>query len=60
MRFLKEGSGDMMSSKKAPLEVSEASEAFFAALLAAQSSQCECPTCKILRKLAQGILSKYI
>jgi len=50
----------MMSSKKAPLEVSEASEAFFAALLAAQSSQCECPTCKILRKLAQGILSKYV
>ena len=49
----------MDMSKKPSLELTEASEAFFAALLAAQSSNCDCKTCKILRKLAQSVLSKY-
>jgi len=46
-------------SKKPGFEMPEASEAFFAALLAAQSSNCDCKTCKILRKLAESILAKY-
>jgi len=37
----------------------EASQAFFAALLNAATSQCECKTCKILKKLAQKLAAKY-
>jgi hypothetical protein len=45
--------------RAASMELSEASEAFFAALLAAQSQNCSCKTCRILRKLAENILAKY-
>ena len=38
---------------------SELSEAFFAALLAAQRSDCDCETCQILRSVADQLISKY-
>jgi hypothetical protein len=48
-----------MSSRRATIAAPEASEAFFAALIAASREDCDCKTCKILKKLADSIVSKY-
>jgi len=48
-----------MSRRPAAVAVSEASEAFFAALISAAKENCECKTCKILKKLADSIIEKY-
>jgi len=42
-----------------PAPISDASQAFFAALLSASMGDCNCKTCRILRKLAKDILDQY-
>lgn len=39
---------------------SEVSGGFFAALLAANKSNCDCDTCKILRKISNEMTKNYM